>query len=85
MNQEPIAESELTLEHLPELRVGSLLMPDGGPINSSIKVIAINEQGFRFRKCHPSCNGEEFFMSKKALTRSHWILVPEGTQLTLSI
>jgi len=82
MNQE-IPESELTLAHLPEMRLGDYLMPDGGPVSSAIRVITVNDQGYRFRRCHPSYNGEEFFMSKEALTRSHWVELPIGTQLLL--
>jgi hypothetical protein len=69
-------------EQIPLLHVGSYLMPDGLSIDSSIRVITINEQGFRFRRCNQYYNGEEFFMTREALIRSQWILVPMETQLT---
>lgn len=70
-------------EQISLLHVGSYLMPDGGNAGSAIRTIEIQEQGFRFRRCHQYYNGEEFFLSKDALIKSQWILVPIGTQLTL--
>jgi hypothetical protein len=73
----------MNIEEISLLHIGSQLMPDGGPLNSSIKIISVNEQGFRFRRCHSYYNGEEFFLTRDALIKSQWILVPEGTQLLL--
>ena len=70
-------------EQLPLLQVGSYLMPNGGKAGSAIRLIEINDKGFRFRRCHSYYNGEEFFLNKETLIKSNWVLVPEGTQLEL--
>ena len=73
----------MTSEQLPLLQVGSYLMPNGGKACSAIRLIEINDKGFRFRRCHSYYNGEEFFLNQETLVKSNWVLVPEGTQLEL--
>ena len=73
----------MTTEEISQLRVGSYLIPNGVSLESAIMVIEIKEQGFRFRRCHLSYNGEEFFLSRDALARYQWVIVPIGTQLLL--
>jgi len=73
----------MTSEQIPLLQVGSYLMPVSGNPSSSIRIIDISEQGFRFRRCHSYYNGEEFFLNKDALIKSNWVIVPAGTQLEL--
>lgn len=70
-------------DEVSSLRVGDYLMPSGGPVNSSIRVIEINERGFRFRRINLFHQGEEFFLSRDLLMRSNWTIVPVGTQLPL--
>jgi hypothetical protein len=73
----------MNTEQISLIKVGSYLMPDGGSTTSSIKVVEVQEKGFRFRRCHSYHNGEEFFLSKEALCKSQWVLIPIGTQLIL--
>jgi len=71
-----------------ELHIGSRLMPSGLPpdraIHSSIVVIEITEQGYRFRRVNTFYNGEEFFLNRGAFLRSQWIPIPNDVQLTLN-
>jgi hypothetical protein len=73
----------MNTEQISLINIGSYLMPDGCSASSSIRVIEVQEQGFRFRRCHSYYNGEEFFLSREALGRSQWVLVPAGMQLML--
>ena len=63
------------------VRLGDWYMPQGGPVSSSIRVVKLEEKGLRARRCHLSCNGEEFFLAWEMWNKSKWVLVPEGTQL----
>ena len=73
----------MTTEEISLLKINSYLMPNEGPVSSSIKIIESNEKGFRFRRIHQYYNGEEFFLSKEALMKSNWVIVPKGIQLLL--
>ena len=73
----------MTSEQIPLLHVGSYLMPDGGRVGSAIRLIEINDKGFRFHRCHSYYNGEEFFLNQDTLVKSNWVFVPIGTQLEL--
>ena len=74
-------------EQISLLHVGAHLMPDGLPedvaVGSAIKLIEVQEKGFRFRRIHLYYNGEEFFLTKEALIKTQWIFVPIGMQLVL--
>lgn len=63
--------------------VGDILISNDGPIHTSsgVKVITTLENGVRLRRIHLSYNNEEFFLSFDALNNSHWIQVPDNTQL----
>ena len=74
---------QMKIEQISLLHLGSHLMSDGGNVSSAIRLIEINDKGFRFCRCHSYYNSEEFFLNKDALIKSHWVLVPIGTQLTL--
>lgn len=73
----------MTPEETSLLRAGSYLMPNSGVVDSSIRVIEVNDKGLRFRRCHQYYNGEEFFLSNEVLVKSNWVAVPVGTQLVL--
>ena len=73
----------MTPEEVSLLHMGSYLMPNSGLVESAIRVIEINEQGFRFHRCNLYYAGEEFFLSTNALTNSNWVVVPVSTQLLL--
>jgi len=73
----------MNTEEISLLHNGSYLMPTGGPVESAIRIIEVKEQGFRFRRCNSYYNGEEFFLSRDALIKSQWVIVPERTQLLL--
>ena len=71
--------------NLDRLLVGVILISNeigNCPINlllaSGVDCIAVDENGGRFRRRHPSHNGEEFFLTRDALQRSHWICVNEN-------
>jgi len=73
----------MTIEEISLLQIGTYLIPNTCPVSSAIKVIEVQDKGLRFRRCHSYYNGEEFFLTKSALVKSKWIVVPEGTQLVL--
>ena len=64
-----------------QARVGEWYMPDGGPVASSVRVVTVEANGLRLRRCHVSYGGEEFFLTMEAWEQSRWRPVPEGTQL----
>lgn len=66
---------------VPRCRIGEWYMPEGGPVASSVRVVAVEEKGLRVRRVHVSYGGEEFFLTWEAWGQSKWRPVPEGTQL----
>ena len=55
-----------------EIKLGDYLCLSEGPISSSIRIIEVNEQGFRCRRVHLYHNGEEFFMNRQMMEKSLW-------------
>jgi hypothetical protein len=65
------------------LQVGNYLMPSGLTSASAIRILELNENGVRFRRCQAYYNAEEFFLTRTALATSNWIPVPINSQLPL--
>ena len=66
-----------------QLQVGAYLMPNGGNIESAIRIVEKNEKGMRLRRCNCHYEGEEFFLSSDVMVKSSWVPVPIGSQLLL--
>lgn len=50
-------------------------------LESGITCVGVNEKGFTFKRIHPSFNGEEFFLTKQALEKSHWTYAPSESKI----
>jgi hypothetical protein len=72
--------------NIENVRVGSVLISDELAVcplsillDSGVNVVAADDKGFRLQRRWAGYNGEEFYLTRDALTRSHWILATEGT------
>ena len=72
--------------NIENVRVGSVLISDELAVcplpillDSGVNVVAVDDKGFRLQRRWADYNGEEFYLTRDALTRSHWILAPKGT------
>jgi hypothetical protein len=66
---------------------GDFLVPedDLGPnkIFTAIKILAVDDKGYKCKRINLMYNGEEFFMSKDAMNKTHWVAVENSVQLPL--
>ena len=54
-------------------QVGFIYIPEGGPKESGIEVIEINDKGVKVKRLHPYHNGEEFFLTWETFGKSKWV------------
>ena len=70
---------------LKTFKVGDYLVPEDNEkcISSAIKIIGVDDKGYKCKRINFYYDGEEFFMAKDMMNRSKWITVKEGIQLSL--
>jgi hypothetical protein len=74
-------------EELDQIRQNDILISSmGNPVTnphiveSGIRILNINEQGFQCQRIHPFHNGETYFLRRDAMEKSYWIRIPIGIQ-----
>ena len=80
--------SDNTLPVVPKIfKAGDYLVPDidfdTDKIFSAIRILSVDDKGYKCKRVHYTYNGEEFYMSKEMMSRTHWVLIKEGSQLPL--
>lgn len=64
-----------------EVTIGSYWVPKDGSVSSSVKVLAISDQGVKMKRMNLYYGGEEFFLNWHAFESSQWISTPDNTQI----
>lgn len=52
--------------------LNSYYVPESGTIDSGIQVIELNDKGLKLRRLNSYYEGEEFFLTWDAWTKSKW-------------
>ena len=64
---------------------GDFLVTEDNPncISSAIKILSTDDKGYKCKRIHFIYKGEEFFMSRDAMSKTKWVLVKNNVQLPL--
>lgn len=68
-------------------KVGDFLVPEdnlgSNKIFSALKIMSVDDKGYKCKRVNAIYNGEEFFMAKDMMNKTKWIAVENGVQLPL--